>query len=289
MKFWKSLQFTNTEDMLAIASIADNDTRFHGVYLGDHWVAAHGSAGYPTTPDGRAPFPDSTHWPHIGSMLGAILATTVRVHVSTSVMLLPLYNAFDVARMCGTLAVLSNNRLSLGVAPGWSRDDYSAVGVPFTDRGRRMDESLDVVRALLAGGEVEHHGEFYDFEPLEIQPRPDRPVPMLTGGFTDRALRRAVEKADGWVGAPLDPSQLTDNISKLTAMLSDAGRARESFEIRVPFRGDDIDYLRRLEELGVDSILCTPPADHFAKPQPRQKKIDEMFRMNEVVCKFLEH
>lgn len=287
MKFWKSLQFTNTEDLLDISKLIDTETSFYGAYLGDHWVSAHESATkYPTTPDGRPPFPPDTHWPHLAGSMGGMLGATQRMHISISVMILPLYNPFDIARMCGTLARMSNNRLSLGVSAGWSEEEFVATGVDFATRGRRLDEMIDVIRVLMSAEKVEHHGKFYDFAPLSIEPRPLEPVPILTGGFSQAALRRAAAKGDGWVGAPLDPVQLLPNIETVLRLVEEQGRPRDEFEIRVPFRGDDVSYLHRLADLGVDSILCTPPTTHFGTRQSRQEKIDDMFRMNDVIEKF---
>lgn len=289
MKFWKSLQFTDTEDLLDIAKLIDTETAFHGAYLGDHWVSAHESATkYPTTPDGRPPFPPDTHWPHLAGSMGAMLGATRNMHVSVSVMILPLYNTFDIARMCGTLALMSNDRLSLGVSAGWSEEEFVATGVDFASRGRRVDEMIDVLRLLMSGEKVEYHGEFHDFNALSIEPRPMTPVPLLTGGFSARALRRAVEKSDGWVGAPLDQDHLVSNIRAVTRMLEETGRPRDRFEIRAPFRGDDVAYLHRLADLGVDSILCTPPATHFGTRQAKQEKIDDMYRTNDVISKFID-
>lgn len=289
MKFWKSLQFTDTEDMVAVATLADTQTHFHGVYLGDHWLTPLDStSGYPTTPDGKPPYADDAHWPHIAGISGILLASTQNLHVTTSIITLPLYDPFDIARMCGTLGRLYGDRFSLGTGVGWSKDEYDALGIDFSTRGGRHAETIEVVRALLSSDSAEYHGKHFDFAPVGIAPRPATPTRILPGGFSPIALKRAARLGDGWQGAPLDPVKLRENLHALFALLDQEGRSRDEFEIRVPFRGDDVDYLHELEELGVDGILCTPPEHHFAVRQSREEKIDDMFRMNEVVESFLK-
>ena len=118
-------------------------------------------------------------------------AVTERIRFFTNVFVLPMRNPFPVAKQVATAAALSGGRVSLGVGMGWCEEEFDLLEQPFAGRGKRADEQLEVLRKLWAGGWVEHHGDHYDFPRLEMSPSLDAPVPILVGGISDAALRRA--------------------------------------------------------------------------------------------------
>src|SRR5207237_9456327 len=97
---------------------------------------------------------------------------------------LPMRPPFAVAKMVATAAVLSQNRVALGVGMGWNAQEFDLMGQPFRQRGKRADEMLEVLAKLWAGGWVEHHGEFYDFDRVEMTPAPTAPIPVYVGGVS---------------------------------------------------------------------------------------------------------
>ena len=99
------------------------------------------------------------------------------------------------------MAVLSDNRFGFGVGVSPWPDDYRVLDLPWEKRGKRMDEAMQIVKGLCAGGWFEHHGEIYDVEPIKISPVPTAPIPMLVGGHSRPAMRRAVTLGDGWMHA----------------------------------------------------------------------------------------
>ena len=118
------------------------------------------------------------------------MTSTLRFY--TNVMKLGSRNPVLMARQVGSVANLTNNRFGFGVGIGWAPEEFDWCGQPYAKRGKRVDEMIEVIKLLLDGGMVEFHGEFYDFDKLQMSPAPTQPVPFYVGGHTDVALRRAV-------------------------------------------------------------------------------------------------
>ena len=133
-------------------------------------------------------------------LLAGAAASTRRIQLGTAVLVLTLRNAAVLARQVATLHHLSGGRLALGVSLGGRPEEYAAAGVPMARRVAVFRESLTVLRRLLAGEPVEHHGEFFRLQGATV--RPPAPVPLYVGGNAEGALRRAGELADGWIMGP---------------------------------------------------------------------------------------
>ncbi|HLT59698.1 MAG TPA: TIGR03619 family F420-dependent LLM class oxidoreductase, partial [Microlunatus sp.] len=160
--------------------------------------------------------------------LSHLAAVTERVRLGTSVLVLPLRNPFVVAKQAATLDRLSGGRVVLGVGAGWQAEEFANVGAPFADRGARLDEAIDLLRALWRG-ETSFAGERFGFEHGVLQPRPARSIPIMVGGVTRRAFRRVAERADAWQGLGHTPEtfardaalikELTDRPIRLTTRI----------------------------------------------------------------------
>jgi probable F420-dependent oxidoreductase len=133
-------------------------------------------------------------------LLAGAAASTRRIQLGTAVLVLTLRNAAVLARQVATLHHLSGGRLALGVSLGGRPEEYVAAGVPMARRVAVFRESITVLRRLLAGEPVEHHGEFFRLQGGTV--RPPAPVPLYVGGNAEGALRRAGELADGWIMGP---------------------------------------------------------------------------------------
>jgi alkanesulfonate monooxygenase SsuD/methylene tetrahydromethanopterin reductase-like flavin-dependent oxidoreductase (luciferase family) len=107
------------------------------------------------------------------------------------------------------------------------------MGVPWRRRGKRMDEAIDIVRGLTSGGFFEFHGEFFDIPSVKMTPTPTEPVPLLVGGHSDPALRRAVRRGDGWMHAGGDGEELDLLLDKLAKYRDEEGVADRPFEVHV--------------------------------------------------------
>ena len=260
MRFWQSLAFTEPEQLVALARIAE-EVGFHGVMVSDH-LFYPGKLGsrYPYSPDGTPGFTADTPWPEPWSAIAAMAAVTTRLCFTTAVYILPLRHPLEVAKATATAAVLSGNRVALGVGAGWMKEEFDALGVDFHARGQRTDEMIEVLHKLWSGGMVEHHGACFDFERLQLSPAPSAPLPIWIGGASEAALRRAA-RLDGWIGAGNTRADLQVILERLRVLRRAAGRAEQPFEtvcaLFEPIAADDV---AALEDAGVTSLVSYPLA-----------------------------
>jgi alkanesulfonate monooxygenase SsuD/methylene tetrahydromethanopterin reductase-like flavin-dependent oxidoreductase (luciferase family) len=155
----------------------------------------------------------------------AVAVLTTRVVVQTAVYLLPLRHPVPVARQVVSVAALAPGRLSFGVGVGGDdRAEVAACGVDAATRGRRMDESLGVVRALLEGRTVAHAGDFFALDDVRVLPAPVPPVPIVVGGRSPAALRRAGTLGDGWLGVWVTPTRWAGAVEAVEAAAASGGR-----------------------------------------------------------------
>jgi probable F420-dependent oxidoreductase len=177
----------------------------------------------------------------------------------TSIFVLPVRNPLLVAKTVGTAAVLSRGRVDLGVGAGWMREEFELAGQAFRGRGRRMDEMIEVLRRIWAGGWVEHHGEHYDFGPLEMSPVPPEPVPVFVGGLSEAALRRAATVGDGWISDLHTTDELRRLVARLRELRDDSPRAGRPFTVlaAVSDAGDAAGYARA-REAGATHLMTMP-------------------------------
>ena len=157
---------------------------FEAVAVSDHLIHPEKLVTpYPYTDDGTPRWEDSTEWPDPFVVIAAMAAVTERLRFVTSVLVLPLRNPFQVAKTVATVAMMSNDRIVLGIGAGWMEEEFQAMEQDFRRRGRRMDEMIEVMRKLWEEpGFVEHHGEFFDFPPVGMRPAPRERVPVLCAG-----------------------------------------------------------------------------------------------------------
>ena len=259
MRFCQSLMFSSPDDWIALTQVAER-AGFDQVSLSDHvFYPDKLDSSYPYTPDGKPMFPADTPWPDVWVMTGALAAVTERITFSTHVYVLPSRNPFVVAKAVGTAAYLSGGRVVLGVGAGWMREEFTQLEQPFDRRGARMEEQIAVLRTLWRGGMVEHHGEFYDFDRLEMSPPPPAAVPVLVGGHTDIALRRAARIGDGWMGVYYGLDELRGYVDKLTAYRREYGTDGQPFDIQasVVDRLPSPDVCAELAEMGVTTLITS--------------------------------
>ena len=178
---------------------------------------------YPYTKDGLPRWQAPAPWPDPWVAIGAMAAVTQRIRFLTGIYVLPMRNPFQVAKAVGTAAVLSGDRVTLGVGVGWMREEFALLEQPFEQRGARTDEMIEVMRKLWRGGMVEHHGRFYDFPRLQMSPAPRLPIPILVGGVTDAALRRAGRIGDGWISDIHTTEELRGIVARIREHRREAG------------------------------------------------------------------
>ena len=216
----------------------------------------HSGSRYPFSPDGSREFLEDKPFIEPFSLIPALGAVTTRLRFVTFVLKLPVRSPVLVAKQATSTAVLTGGRLVLGVGTSPWREDYEVTGVPWADRGRRMDEALAVIRGLSAGGYFEYHGKVFDFAPVKIAPVPGEPIPILIGGHSGAALRRAARVGDGWLHGGGDLAQLPGLLARLAEFRQQAGTAGRPFEVHAISAGAyTADGVRRLAEQGVTDAI----------------------------------
>ncbi len=259
MKFTLGIALSPLEQLPALAKTAE-ECGFSSIALPDSlFYMESQSEKYPYTPDGSRFWTPDTPWvdPLIGA--AAMAAVTSRIHFYTNVLKLGSRNPLLLARQVGSIAAMSGNRFGFGVGIGWAPEEFEWCGVPYACRGARVDEMIEVIKLVLGGGMVEFHGEFYDFDRLQMSPAPAVPVPFYIGGHTGPALRRAAEVGDGWTSAMMKYDDIVSTVAELTRLRTEYGRSADPFEIQVVC----IDRFGRsgyqqLAEAGVTDSIVVP-------------------------------
>ena len=243
---------------------------------------------YPFNPDGTREFLDDKPFLEPFSLIPAMGAVTERLRFVTFVLKLPMRHPLIVAKQATSVAVLTDNRLVLGVGASPWPEDYQLVGVPWEERGRRMDEAIDVVRGLSAGGYFEFHGECYDIDSVKMSPVPSKQLPIMVGGHATPALRRAA-RSDGWLHGGGDPADLPGLLAKLNQLREEEGTADRPFEVHViSLDAFTLDGIHRLEEQGATDVIVgfRWPYEVGPDTEPLQAKLDNLKRFaDDVIAK----
>lgn len=259
MKFTISVAMNPLDQLVEIAQLAEA-SGFASVALPDSlFYSETVSADYPYTPDGSRFWDAETPWVDPLIAVAAMGAVTQKICFYTSVLKLGSRNPVLLARQVGSVANLTGGRFGLGLGVGWSPEEFEWCGAPYLERGKRVDEAIDVLRLILGGGMVEYHGQFFDFAKLQMSPAPARRVPFYVGGHTEVALRRAARVGDGWASAMMKYADLRDTIERLRLLREEYGRGAEPFEIQaVCIDRFGLDGYRQLAEIGVTDVITVP-------------------------------
>jgi probable F420-dependent oxidoreductase len=222
------------------------------------WTAEHVVLPDPQVPP--SPVPPETLFLDPAVALSHVAAHTRTIRLATGIIILPQRNPLVLAKEMASVDVLSGGRLIFGVGAGYLRPEFDALGAPFEDRGERTNEYIEAIRALWTQEAPHFEGRLVSFAGIDAQPRPiQKPhPPIVIGGHSPPALRRAARQGNGWYGFALDLDATADCVAGLRAAQqeverpADLGRLEISVTPSVPL---DADTLRRFQDAGVDRLV----------------------------------
>lgn len=192
-------------------------------------------------------------------LLAHLAARTSRVLLGTGVIVLPQRNPLVLAKQLASLDVLSGGRLVVGIGAGYLEPELTAIGVPMAERGARTDEYLAAMRALWTSDAPAFSGRHARFSGVDAHPRPvQRPLPVVVGGRSAAAHRRAARDADGWYGFLHSPESAAGHVAALRRAAAAAGRDRPPHISVTPERDLDPEVVRAYAEAGVDRLIIAP-------------------------------
>jgi probable F420-dependent oxidoreductase len=259
MQFWSGTAFMKTSETVPVARMLD-EAGYDGIVCSDHMIYPRElSSPYPDSPTGKPMWAPETAWPDCWVLIGAMAAVTSRLRFSNAVYIAPARPLVEVAKQVATASVLSRGRVSLAAGVGWMREEYDLMGQDFSTRGKRLNEMIPALRALWAGGWVSWDGEHYQVPEMMIEPHPEAPVPILCGGESDAALRRAASMCDGWVGYAYAWDDAVRFVEKLKTLLREYGRESAPFDIMLALmEPPSPDLYKRAEDIGITQVTCSP-------------------------------
>jgi probable F420-dependent oxidoreductase len=243
---------------LAEAARTAEEAGFESVWAGEHTVLPD-----PQVPASPVPPQD----PMLDSLLALTWAAahTATIRLATGIVILPQHNPLVLAKQVASLDVLSEGRVMLGVGTGYLEPEFAAVGANFADRGVVTDEYLDAMQSLWYDEHPEYHGRFADFGGVDAYPRPvQQPIPLITGGHSGPAYRRAVARAHGWYGYWLTPEQVATSLAGLRAAADEVERPADLGELEISVTPQGRMTPERAAEFaaaGVDRLVVLAPPD----------------------------
>jgi probable F420-dependent oxidoreductase len=235
-----------------VASLAER-LGYDSLWAGEHVVVPSPRA---------APSPMEPDEPILDPLvaLAHVAAHTERVRLGTGVIILPQRNPLVLAKQVASLDVLCGGRLILGVGVAYLEPEMRAIGVPMEGRGARADEYLAAMRAMWESEAPSFRGRHVEFDGVDAHPRPaQRPLPVVVGGHTRAAHRRAARSADGWYGFMLGLGAVAEQRELMRAAVQETRRDRPLHVSVTPARRLDEDNVRAYAELGVDRLIVAPP------------------------------
>jgi probable F420-dependent oxidoreductase len=286
MRFTLQLGFARYPDFQKIAQVAE-EAGFSSIGMPDSFF-------FPKHTDSEYPYTDTQvirgyieAMPFIEPIVSMswMAAVTQRIRFYPSVMKVPTRQPLVLAKALSSLAVLSGERILLGAGLSPWKEDFTYNNVNFDRRGQLMDECIAIIRGAMTGQYFEYHSENYDFGPMKMFPVPSRPVPILIGGHSKPALKRAARLGDGWIAANTDFATLKSLLAQLAQLRREFGTdGRQDFEVH----GFDVaaqspaDY-QRLGELGVTDACVAPWG--FDPSTPLAAQLDGLRRFGDTVIR----
>ncbi len=285
MKFGFSLcNNQGIEDVQALVRLA---VRAEELGVDSVWASDHVfNVSYVFERIGNRPYYDPL------TLLSYVAAVTTRIGLGTSVLVLPYHHPMRLAKAAATLDVMCGGRLRLGVGVGVVEQELHAMGSPFANRGAITDEIIAIMQELWTQEDPSYEGNLYSFSAMKFSPKPvQKPhIPLLIGGVSRAAIRRAARRGNGWHPTAMPPQELSQSIRYLREQTQAAGREISDIpvSISVPMQsaragryalGTDpaemVPKIRALASLGVEMVVISP---YTGDPQEMMRALDLIAR-----------
>jgi len=285
LRYCNTARYADPNEAIALAQAAEA-AGFESLWTVEHTIVPAGYASaYPYDPSGKMaggrndiPLPDPLIW------MAFVAAATTKIKLATGILILPQHNPVHAAKQIATLDHLSRGRIMLGVGVGWLREEFDALGVPFAERAARMDEYIVAMRELWAADEPSFKGRFVAFDGAYCRPQPlNKSVPIIIGGHSRPAARRAGRLGDGFFPARGAPAEL---IAIAREAAKAAGRDPAKLEITASLP-DDLAELDALERMGVTRVLV--PATSGAGLPSRIRGLEDLANWRQVIERHGSH
>ena len=265
---------------------AAEELGYYHLLVYDHVLGAHSE----THKNLNGPYrhTDAFHEPFV--LFGYLAGQTRTLELTTGILILPQRQTALVAKQAAEVDVLSNGRLRLGIGIGWNHVEYESLGEDFSNRGRRSEEQIEVMRALWTNDRITFDGRWHTITDAGINPLPvQRPIPVWFGGYDDRVLRRIGRMGDGWIiaGAGHTPTpQIASAISKVRTYATDAGRnpSNVGFEKVVSYAGSPASALAeaaaKWQSVGLTHLSINTMRANLSRPS---EHIEALIRFKEAL------
>ncbi|MDC1171654.1 LLM class F420-dependent oxidoreductase [Alphaproteobacteria bacterium] len=282
------LRYLNTgrnvwSDKAVSMAQAAEEAGFESIWTVDHVVVPKGYKSiYPYAPSGKmGDGNEDMQYPDPLIYMAYLASVTKTIRLATGILIIPQRNPIVAAKQIATLDQLSGGRIDLGIGVGWLEEEFKAIGVPFAERGKRTDEHIGAMRALWANEFAEYHGDFVDFDPIFCRPQPKNgSVPIIVGGHSKAAAKRAGRIGDGFFPARGVPYDLFDVVRK-TAVENNRDPEKIEFTVSVP---EDLDDITELEKIGVKRILI--PSSPMGGTNTWASTPDEVLALKDIIQKY---
>lgn len=284
LRYCNTSRYVDPKEAVALAQ-AGEAAGFESLWTVEHTVipAGYGSA-YPYAPSGKMagghddiPLPDPLIW------MAYIAAATKTIKLATGILILPQHQPVLAAKQIATLDYMSGGRVLLGIGVGWMKEEFAALGVPFNERGARTDEYILAMRELWAADKPTFNGKFVQFKEAYCRPQPtNKSVPIIVGGHSEAAAKRAGKLGDGYFPARDAPA---DMIALARKSAAEAGRDPNKLEITASMP-EDFDRIPALKQLGVTRLLV--PATPMAGLKQLVRGPEDVARFTEIIKRYAD-
>ena len=240
-------------DVIRNVSVAAENAGFESL-----WTAEHVVLPDPQTPP--SPAPPLQPFIHTFTALSFIAAATDKILLGTGITLIAQRNAVVLAKETASVDQLSKGRLLFGIGAGYLTQEFDALGINFEERGARTDEYIDAIRELWTSSEPEFAGQFVNYKGIQSRPLAyqNGGPPVIVGGTSKAAYRRAIQKGQGWYGFALNVASSQESVDALKALSESTSRRSDLGELEIsitPRVSLTDDVIKQFEDMGVSRLI----------------------------------